>query len=51
MLAELVRKREREKLRKAHLMKEVLDAMLFPHEGTLRAVLDKISAWVPSPTG
>ncbi|WWD21160.1 hypothetical protein CI109_105643 [Kwoniella shandongensis] len=44
MLAELVRKREKEKLRQAQIMKEVVDNFVFPHYGKLRLTLEKISA-------
>lgn len=44
MLAELTRKREREKLRQAQVIKDVVDSFLFPHDGRLRLSLEKISA-------
>lgn len=45
MLAELVRKREREKLRQAQLLRStVVDAVLFPYNGVLRNALERVSA-------
>ena len=44
MLAELVRKREREKLRQTQLIKDVVDGFIFPHYARLRLILEKISA-------
>ena len=44
MLAELSRKREREKLRQAQAVKDLVDRFLFPHQGRLRLILEKITA-------
>lgn len=44
MLAELTRKREKEKLRQAQVIKDTVDAFLFPHDSKLRLALEKISA-------
>nr|XP_019009832.1 NuA3 HAT complex component NTO1 [Kwoniella pini CBS 10737]OCF48613.1 NuA3 HAT complex component NTO1 [Kwoniella pini CBS 10737] len=44
MLAELVRKREKEKLRQAQAIKDVVDGFIFPHHGRLRVALERISA-------
>ncbi|KAK8843325.1 hypothetical protein IAR55_006980 [Kwoniella newhampshirensis] len=44
MLAELVRKREKEKLRQAQIVKDIVDNFIFPHHGKLRLTLEKISA-------
>ncbi|KAL7415662.1 PHD-zinc-finger like domain-containing protein, partial [Mrakia frigida] len=44
MLAELVRKREKEKLRQAQIYKQVLDSVLFPHDTALRLCMEKISS-------
>lgn len=44
MLAELTRKREREKLRQAQVIKDIVDSFLFPHDNGLRLILEKISA-------
>lgn len=44
MLAELVRKREKEKLRQAQVIKEVVDSFIFPHYETLRSTFDQIVA-------
>ncbi len=44
MLAELVRKREKEKLRQSQVIKDVVDIFIFPHYGKLRLTLEKISA-------
>jgi NuA3 HAT complex component NTO1 len=44
MLAELSRKREKDKLRQAQIVKDVVDRFLFPHSGRLRLVFEKISA-------
>ncbi|WVQ81240.1 hypothetical protein IAT38_003362 [Cryptococcus sp. DSM 104549] len=44
MLAELVRKREKEKLRQAQVIKDVVDDFLFPNYDKMRGVLEKISA-------
>lgn len=44
MLAELVRKREKEKLRQAQVIKEVVDSFIFPHYDTLRNTLEQIAA-------
>lgn len=41
-IMELVRKREEQKLRKAHLVKQVVDAVLFPQTNFFRAVLWEI---------
>lgn len=43
MLTELVRKREKEKLRQAQILKQVLDSVLFPHDTALRLCMEKIS--------
>lgn len=42
LLAELVRKREKEKLRQALVIQEVVDNFIFPHYITLREALAKI---------
>lgn len=44
MLAELVRKREKEKLRQAQVIKEVVDSFIFPHYDTLRSTFEQITA-------
>jgi NuA3 HAT complex component NTO1 len=44
MLAELVRKREREKLRQAQVIKDMVDGFIFPGYEQLRLTLEKISA-------
>ena len=44
MLCELVRKREKEKLRRANLFKVVTDKFIFPHFDTLRTALHQIAA-------
>nr|XP_019048061.1 hypothetical protein I302_04683 [Kwoniella bestiolae CBS 10118]OCF26991.1 hypothetical protein I302_04683 [Kwoniella bestiolae CBS 10118] len=44
MLAELVRKREKEKLRQVQVIKDVVDSFIFPHHGKLRVAFEKISA-------
>ena len=44
MLAELVRKREKEKLRQSQVIKDMVDTFIFPHYGRLRLTLEKISA-------
>lgn len=44
MLAELVQKRERKKLRLAEVLAEVLEPVLFPHDAALRGALKTISA-------
>ncbi|KAK6904299.1 hypothetical protein I203_105109 [Kwoniella mangroviensis CBS 8507] len=44
MLAELVRKREKEKLRQVQLIKDVVDGFIFPYHGRLRVAFEKISA-------
>ncbi|OCF54561.1 hypothetical protein L486_08112 [Kwoniella mangroviensis CBS 10435] len=46
MLAELVRKREKEKLRQVQLIKDVVDGFIFPYHGRLRVAFEKISAQV-----
>ena len=46
LLAELVRKREKEKLRQLQVTKDVIDTFIFPHYGKLRLTLEKISAYV-----
>jgi NuA3 HAT complex component NTO1 len=46
MLAELVRKREKEKLRQSQVIKDLVDTFIFPHYGKLRLTLEKISACV-----
>lgn len=43
-LSESVRKREKEKLRQAQSIKDVIDSFIFPFYGKLRMTLDKISA-------
>lgn len=48
MLAELTRKREREKLRQAQVIKDMVDSFLFPHDGKLRLALETLSAYVHS---
>lgn len=49
MLAELTRKREKEKLRQAQVIKDIVDSFIFPHYGKLRLTLEKISAYVEFP--
>lgn len=44
MLAELVRKREKEKLRQSQVIKDVVDTFIIPHYSKLRLTLEKISA-------
>lgn len=44
MLAELVRKREKEKLRQSQVIKDVVDTFIFPLYGKLRLTLEKILA-------
>ncbi|UZJ54898.1 hypothetical protein CBS101457_004218 [Exobasidium rhododendri] len=45
MLAELVRKREKEKLRQVQLIRKTLiDAILFPYHDLLRKVLERVSS-------
>lgn len=44
MLAEQVRKREREKLRQAQVIKDMVDDFMFPGYAQLRLTLEKISA-------
>lgn len=46
MLAELVRKREREKLRQTQAIKNVLDDLFFPYDAAMRTALDKIARCV-----
>lgn len=48
MLAELTRKREKEKLRQAQVIKDIVDSFIFPYYGKLRLMLEKISAYVQS---
>lgn len=42
MLVELVRKREKDKLRQARILKDLLEEILFPHDGKLRLAYEKI---------
>jgi NuA3 HAT complex component NTO1 len=50
MLAELTRKREKEKLKQAQVIKDIVDSFIFPAYGKLRLTLQKISASVvPDP--
>ncbi|KLT46484.1 hypothetical protein CC85DRAFT_281589 [Cutaneotrichosporon oleaginosum] len=44
LLAELVRKREKEKLRQAQVIKDVVEGFVLPHYTVLRSVFDRISA-------
>jgi NuA3 HAT complex component NTO1 len=44
VLAELVSKREKQKLRQAQIIKEIVDDYLFPGYEKLRLTLEKISA-------
>ena len=44
MLAELVRKREKEKLRQMQVIKDVADSFFFPHDPKLRLALERIAA-------
>ncbi|WVR09068.1 hypothetical protein IAU60_006129 [Kwoniella sp. DSM 27419] len=44
MLAELVRKREKEKLRQVQVIKDVVDKFVFPHSAKLRDILERIAA-------
>lgn len=48
MLSELVRKREREKLRQIEVIRNLVDDFIFPHNAKLRLALEKISASVCS---
>jgi NuA3 HAT complex component NTO1 len=42
MLAELVRKREQEKLRQARIVKQFVEEAIFPFDAALRAAYTKI---------
>lgn len=44
LLAELVRKREKEKLRQAQVIQDTVDSFVFPHYVTLRSVFNRIVA-------
>ncbi|ODN74463.1 hypothetical protein L202_06849 [Cryptococcus amylolentus CBS 6039] len=44
MLAELVRKREKEKLRQVQVIKDLVDGFIFPNGDRMRVTLEKISA-------
>jgi NuA3 HAT complex component NTO1 len=44
MLAELVRKREREKLRQVQVIKDFIDELVFPYDAKLRLTLEKVVA-------
>ncbi|ODN95838.1 hypothetical protein L198_04456 [Cryptococcus wingfieldii CBS 7118] len=44
MLAELVRKREKEKLRQVQVIKNLVDGFIFPNGDKMRVTLEKISA-------
>jgi NuA3 HAT complex component NTO1 len=44
MLAELTRKREKEKLKQAQVIKDIVDSFIFPGYGKLRLTLQKIHA-------
>lgn len=44
LLAELVRKREKEKLRQAQVIKGVVESFVFPHYSLLRSVFNRIQA-------
>jgi NuA3 HAT complex component NTO1 len=44
MLAEQVRKREKEKLRQAQIIKDIVDSFIFPSYAKLRLILEKVSA-------
>ncbi|WVQ75536.1 hypothetical protein IAR50_005163 [Cryptococcus sp. DSM 104548] len=44
MLAELVRKREKEKLRQVQVIKDLVDGFVFPNNDKMRVTLEKISA-------
>ncbi|OXG22935.1 NuA3 HAT complex component NTO1 [Cryptococcus neoformans Ze90-1] len=44
MLADLVRKREKEKLRQVQVIKDVVDRFIFPYSERLRVILERISA-------
>lgn len=46
MLAELTRKRERAKLQRAQLQKEVVESFLFPHAARMRRVLRAVAECV-----
>jgi NuA3 HAT complex component NTO1 len=50
MLAELTRKREKEKLKQAQVIKDIVDSFIFPAYGKLRLTLQKISASVIPPS-
>ena len=49
MLAELVRKREKEKLRQLQCVTDVLATCLFPHEPQLRFAFERITAYLSFP--
>jgi NuA3 HAT complex component NTO1 len=44
MLAELVRKREKEKLRRAQIFKDVVDEYIFPQDDAMHTALRRIAA-------
>lgn len=44
LLAELVRKREKEKLRQSQVLKDVVESFIFPFYATLRSLYDRIVA-------
>ena len=44
LLAELVRKREKDKLRQTQLINDVVDQFIFPYYGKLRLTLERISS-------
>lgn len=44
LLAELVRKREKEKLRQAQVIQDIVDGFIFPHYATLRNTFNNIVA-------
>lgn len=44
MLAELARKREKEKLRQAQLIKDLVDTFLFPYYGQLVVAFERVAS-------
>lgn len=46
MLAELVRKREQEKLRQARIIKQFVEQSIFPFDAAIRAAFNKIVQYV-----
>jgi hypothetical protein len=48
MLAELVRKREQEKLRQAQILRDFVRQAIFPLDGALKVAFEKIMQCVPA---